>query len=106
MRYRDRKTGGSKFKVLTAGWNTSLQSQSSEAGKPGLRGGSELPLVCLAQMVKNLPTMQETQIQSLGQEDLLEEEMATHLSVLAWEIPWTEELGRLQSVWSQRGGHD
>ena len=63
----------------------------------------------MAQQVKNLPTMlkrQETQIQSLGQEDLLEEEMATHLSVLAWEIPWTEELGRLQSVWSQRGGHD
>ena len=45
-------------------------------------------------------------VQSLGQEDLLEEEMATHISILAWKIPWTEELGRLQSTGSQRVGHD
>ena len=60
----------------------------------------------VAQMVKRLPTMQETQVQSLGQEDLLEKEMATHSSILAWKIPWTEEPGRLQSMGSQRVRHD
>ena len=50
----------------------------------------------MVQLVKNLPTMQETWVQSLGWEDL-EKEMATHSSILAWEIPWTEESGRLQS---------
>ena len=57
-------------------------------------------------MVKRLPTMQETQVRSLGQEDLLEKEMATHSSVLAWKIPWTEESGRLQSMGLQEVGHD
>ena len=57
-------------------------------------------------MVKHLPTRQETRVQSLGQEDLLEKEMATHSSILAWKIPWTEEPGRLQSMGSQRVGHD
>ena len=57
-------------------------------------------------MVENLPAMQETQVQSLGQEDPLEEEMATHSSVLAWRFPWTEEPGRLQSMGSQRVRHD
>ena len=52
----------------------------------------------MAQMVKNLPAMQETQVRSLGQEDPLEKEMATHSSTLAWKIPWTEEPGRLQST--------
>ena len=52
----------------------------------------------MAQTVKNLPAMQETWILSLGQEDSLEKEMATHSSILAWEIPWTEEPGRLQSM--------
>ena len=55
-----------------------------------------------AQTVKHLPTMQETQVQSLGWEDLLEKEMATHSSILVWKIPWTEEPGRLQSTGSQR----
>ena len=55
-------------------------------------------------MVKNLPAMWETQVQSLGQEDPLEEEMATHFSILAWRIPWTEEPGGLQSMGSQRVG--
>ena len=50
--------------------------------------------------------MQETWVQSLGQQDSLEKEMATHSSILAWEIPWTEELGGLQSMGSQRVGHD
>ena len=56
--------------------------------------------------VKRLPTMRETWVQSLCQEDLLEKEMATHSSILAWKIPWTEEPGRLQSMGSQRVGHD
>ena len=53
-----------------------------------------------------MPTMQETQVQSLGQEDPLEKEMATHSSILAWKIPWMEEPGRLQSMGSQRVGHN
>ena len=53
-----------------------------------------------------MPTMRETRIRSLGQEDLLEKEMATHSSILAWKIPWTEEPGRLQSMGSQRVRHD
>ena len=60
----------------------------------------------VAQMVKCLPTMWETWVQSLGREDLLEKEMATHSSVLAQKIPWTEEPGRLQSMGSQSVGHD
>ena len=60
----------------------------------------------MAQTVKRLPTMLETWIQSLGQEDPLEKEMATHSSTLAWKIPWTEEPGGLQSMGSQRVGHD
>ena len=51
--------------------------------------------------IKHLPTVWETQVQSLGQEDLLEKEMAIHSSILAWKIPWTEEPGRLQSMGSQ-----
>ena len=60
----------------------------------------------VAQMVKNRPAMQETWVQSLGQEDPLEEEMATHSSIPAWRIPWTEEPGGLQSMGSQRVGHN
>ena len=59
----------------------------------------------MAQTVKNLPVMRETWIQSLGQEDPLEKKIATHSSILAWEIPWTEEPGGLQSMGSQRVGH-
>ena len=59
----------------------------------------------VAQMVKHLPTMWETRVQSLGQEDPLEKEMATHSSTLAWKIPWMEERGRLQPMGSQRVGH-
>ena len=57
-------------------------------------------------MVKNLPAVQEIWVQSLGREDLLEKEMATHSSILAWRIPQTEEPDRLQSMGSQRVGHD
>ena len=60
----------------------------------------------MAQTVKRLPTMRETGVRSLGQEDPLEKEMATHSSTLAWKIPWMEEHGRLQSMGSQRVGHD
>ena len=60
----------------------------------------------VAQMVKRLSTMRETQARSLGQKDPLEKEMAIHSSTIAWKIPWTEELGRLQSRGSQRVGHD
>ena len=67
---------------------------------------SSLRASLVAQVVKNLPTMQETQARSLGQEDLLEKEVATHSSILACRIPWTEEPGRLQSMGSQRVGHN
>ena len=60
----------------------------------------------MAQTVKNLPAMQETCVQSLGGEDPLEKGMATHSSILAWRIPWREEPARLQSMGSQRVGHD
>ena len=60
----------------------------------------------MAQTVKHLPTMQETWVRSLGREDPLEKEMATHSSTLAWKIPWMEEPGRLQSMGLQRVGHD
>ena len=69
---------------------------------------SEIPLekcplaYLVAQMVKNLPAMQKTQVLSLGQEDPLEKGMATHSSILAWEIPWTEKPGRLHSMGLQR----
>ena len=67
-----------------------------------MHGGASL----VAQMVKRLPAMRETQVRSLGWQDPLEKEMATHSSTLAWKIPWTEEPGRLQSMGSQRVGHD
>ena len=57
-------------------------------------------------MAKNLPALQEIWVQSLGQEDPLEKEMATQSSILPWRIPWTEEPGGLQSIGSQRVGHD
>ena len=60
----------------------------------------------MAQTVKRLSTMRETQVRSLGREDPLEKEMATHSSTIAWKIPWTEEPRRLQSMGSQRVGHD
>ena len=60
----------------------------------------------VAKRIKHLPAMRETQVQSLGQEDPLEKELATHSSTLAWRIPWTEEPGRLQSMGSQRVGHN
>ena len=74
-------------------------------------GGNVRPCLFLgaslvAQMVKNLPAKQETRVRSLGQEDPLEKGMATHSSILAWRIPWTEEPGGLPFMGSQRVGHD
>ena len=69
-----------------------------------IRRSSEGSMV--AQMVKNLHSMQETWFQSLGLEDSLDKGMATHSSILAWRIPWTEEAGRLQSLGSQRVGYN
>ena len=65
-----------------------------------------LEQILVAQRVKHLPAMWETWFPSLGQEDLLEKAVATHSSILAWKIPWTEKPGRLQSMGSQRVGHD
>ena len=60
----------------------------------------------MAQTIKNPPAMEETRVGSLGQEDPLEKGMATHSNILAWEIPWTEESGGLQSTALQKVGHD
>ena len=67
---------------------------------------SRLVTSLVAQRLKSLPPMQETWVRSLGWEDPLEKEMATHSSILVWRIPWMEEPGRLQSTRSQRVGHD
>ena len=63
-------------------------------------------IIKVAQMVNNLPAMWETWVRSLGQEDLLVKGVATHTTILAWRIPWREEPGGLQSMGSQRVGHD
>ena len=65
-----------------------------------------IPASLVAQVIKHLPTMWETWVRSLGREDPLEKEMATHSSSLAWKIPWMEDPGRLQSMGLQRVGHD
>ena len=87
-------------------WLDEAQAEIKIAGRNigNLRYVATTTLV--AQMVKRQPTMQETQVQSLGWEDLLEKEMATHSSIFAWKIPWTEEPGRLQSMGSQRVRQD
>ena len=74
----------------------------SQICKVLVRRGASL----VVQTVKRLPAMQETQVQFLGQEDPLEKEMETHSSILAWRSPWTMEPGGLQSIGSQRVGHD
>ena len=76
------------------------------AGDVDLILGQGIKASLVAQTVKCLPVMLETQVQSLGWEDPLEKEMATHSSILAWRIPWIEEPGKLQSTGSQRVGHD
>ena len=86
--------------VFSSVWQLSLRSQESLHLE--LQPSNSL----VAQMVKRLPAMLETRDQSLGWEDPLEKEMATHSSTLAWKIPWTEEPGRLQPMGSQRVGQD
>ena len=81
--------------------STKIRSLSSWFFFPHVRDNS-----LVAQMVKNLSAMQETWIQSLGREDPLEKEMATHSSIPVWRIPWTEETGGLQSTGLQRVRHD
>ena len=86
----------------SVGASASASVTSSELLTPQLHRRASL----VAQRLKRLPAMQETWVRSLGWEDPLEKEMATHSSILAWRIPWTEELGGLQSMGSQRIGHD
>ena len=82
-------------------------SSTEEHGRPQSMESERVGHTSLvAQMVKRLSTMRETQVQSLGWEDPLEKEMVIHSSTIAWKIPWTEEPGRLQSMGSQRAGHD
>ena len=86
-----------------------LRLHAPNAGDPGLtptQGARFHRASLVAQTAQNLPAVQETQVQSLGQEDPLEKRIATHSSILAWRIPWTEESGRLQSMGSQSVGHD
>ena len=113
--------GGSEDKVSV--YNVrDLDSIPTLARFPGEENGNPLQYSCLenpmdrgtgcrllsmvAQRLKHLPPMWETQVRSLGREDPLEKEMVTHSSILAWRIPWMEKPGRLQSMGSQRVGHD
>ena len=84
----------------------SCQSRDSCLNVQGRGGVLAEEVFSVAQTVKHLPTMWETRVQSLGREALLEKEMATHSSILPWKIPWMEEHGRLQSMGSQRVGHN
>ena len=88
---------------------TPFHTPSGTGSKPLVKSLTTLYLLgasLVAQMVKNLPAVQETWVQSLGQEDSLEKGMTTHSSILTWRIPWTEEPGRLQFMGSQRVRHD
>ena len=88
-------------------WEIPWAEESGELQFMGLQGiGHDLMTSLVAQTVKRLPAMQETRVWSLGREDPLEKEMATHSSTLAWRIPWTEEPSGLQSMELQRVGHD
>ena len=97
-----------KTKIMASGPITSwqLDGETMKTVTDYILGGSIITASLVAQMVKRLPTVWETWVRSLGQEDPLEKEMATHSSTLAWKIPWTEERSRLQSMGSQRVRHD
>ena len=99
-----------KTRVQSMGWEDLLEKgmaiHSSILAHCPKKGLKEIWASLVAQMVKRLPGMRETWVRSLGWEDPLKKEMATHSSTLAWKIPWTEEPGRLQSMGSQRVGHD
>ena len=83
-------------------WSLGLEEPLEE----GMATHSSILASLVVHSVNSLPAVQETQVQSLGEEIPLEKGMATHSSILAWRIPWTEEPGGLQSVGSQRVGHD
>ena len=89
--------------LLVWGWNKGVEK---EIKHKYLAAFIMVQVSLVAQMVKSVPAMQETWVQSLGWEDPLEEEMAIHSSILVWKIPWMEEPGRLQSMGSQRVGHN
>ena len=107
-------------KHLPAMWKTRVRSLGREdplekeiathssilAAPPPHKRGSKKRASLVAQLVRNPPAVQETRVRSLGWEDPLEKEMATHSSILAWQISWTEEPDGLQSMGSQRVGHD
>ena len=102
-----------KTKIMASGPITSweIDGETVETVSDSIFGGSKITASkigasLVAQRVKRLPAMQETWVRSMGQEDPLEKEMATHSSILAWKIPRTEKPGRLQSMGSQRVGHD
>ena len=97
-----------KTKIMTSGPITSweIDGETMETVTDFILGGSKITASLVAQMVKHLHTTRETWVRSLGWEDPLEKEMATHSSIHAWKIPWTKEPGGLQSMGSQRVGHD
>ena len=103
-------TQGSNMGLLHCRWSPALQADSSQTEPPGKPKYSRIRYKVQAspeaQMAENLPAVQETWDQSLGQEDLLEKRMATHSNILTWRIPWTEKPGRLQSTGLQRVRHD
>ena len=92
MKLFKQKVCSGKKRIVHFWWWGRYDATSEPPGKPFLA----------AQMAKNLPTMQETRVQSLGQKDPLEEGMVTYCSILAWRIPWTEDPGRLQYMGLQR----
>ena len=100
---------GSYLSIITLNVH-GLNSPTKRQRLTGWIQKQDLYICCMAslvaQTVKRLPEMQETWVPSLGREDPLEKEMATHSSILAWRIPWTEEPRRLQCTGSQRVGHD
>ena len=99
-------SSANKESACDAGDSSTIPGLRSSPGE-GIDYSLRYSWACLvAQTVKNLSTLQETWVQSLGWEDPLAEGMATHSSILAWRIPWTEESGRLQSMGSQRIRHD
>ena len=99
----------SRLPIPSPGHLPNLGIEPAIPGSPVLARGfftTVPPGMPLYFVVKRLPEMRETWVQSLGWEDLLEKEMTTHSSILAWKIPWTEEPGRLQSMGSQRVGYN
>ena len=90
-----------KTKIMASGPITSIDGETMETVTDFILGASKITTPLMAQLVNHLPAMQETQVQFLCWEDPLEKEMATHSSILAWRIPWTERPDRLQSTGSQ-----